>query len=143
MSFEIAGERQYRHCPEENVLEIFLPIKLIRRGGKTHIAIGDDQPITLAPSNSDTALVRALALALAHIWLKELEEGKHVDVLDLSRKVNKQPTYVSRILRLTTLSPQLQEAILFGQNLGGRTLTDFMGGISGEWFEQKQWLHAE
>ena len=141
MSFEITGERQYRHCPEENVLEIFLPMKLIRRGGKTHLELGDNQSVTLAPASNDTALVRALAQA--HIWLKELEEGKHVDVLDLSRKVNKQPTYVSRILRLTTLSPQLQEAILFGQNLGGRSLTDFMGGVSSEWFEQRQWLLAD
>ncbi len=141
MSFEITGERQYKHCPEENTLEIFLPMKLIRRGGKTHMVTGDDQLVDLAPANNDTALVRALAQA--HIWLQELENGQHNDVLDLSRKVNKQSTYVSRILRLTTLSPQLQEAVLFGQNLGGRSLTDFMAGVSSEWFEQKQWLLAD
>ena len=85
-------------------------------------------------SNYDTALMRALAQG--HIWLKKLESGKYKDVKDLAQQVNRHESYVSRIIRLTTLSPSLQEDILMGRDIGGRTLADFIDGFSPLWSEQ-------
>ncbi|GAA4650335.1 hypothetical protein GCM10023116_26180 [Kistimonas scapharcae] len=47
----------------------------------------------------------------------------------------------SRILRLISLSPTIQEAILTGEGLGLLTLDDFMAPFSDNWIEQeKQFL---
>ena len=133
MNFEVNGERTITRRAEENILEIVIPIKLLRRGGRTHISTPNGQTIP-ENSNYDTALMRALAQG--HIWLKKLESGKYKDVKDLAQQVNRHESYVSRIIRLTTLSPSLQEDILMGRDIGGRTLADFIDGFSPLWSEQ-------
>ena len=139
MSFEITGQRQVIFHPDENTLEIFIPIKLIRRGGRTHIETGDGQVIDSEPTKIDTALVKALAQA--HIWFHQLSSGDYEGVSDLARRRKQSSSYVSRILRLTLLSPQLQETILTGKSLGGRTLADFMNGFPLPWHEQQLWIN--
>ncbi|MTI12708.1 hypothetical protein [Sansalvadorimonas verongulae] len=139
MSFEITGERQLTYNQEENSPGIFIPIKLVRRAGRTHIQTSDGQVINPEPLQFDTALVKALAQA--HIWMEQMTEGKYAGVSDLARRRKQITSYVSRIMRLTLLSPQLQEAILTGQNIGGRTLADFMDGFPLSWHEQERWIN--
>jgi hypothetical protein len=43
-----------------------------------------------------------------------LDEGVHATLEDLARAKGVAPSYVSRVLRLTLLSPELVEAILDG-----------------------------
>ena len=66
----ITGKRQTRFYPEEKILEVNIPIRLLRRGGRTRIQTADGQTLN-TPTTNDTALMRALAQA--HIWLQKLE----------------------------------------------------------------------
>ena len=54
------------------------------------------------------------ALARAFRWRKMLDTGVHATVEDLARAKALAPSYVSRVLRLTLLAPEIVEAILDG-----------------------------
>ena len=49
------------------------------------------------------------ALARAFPWRKMLDEGVHATLEDLARAKGVKATYVSRILRLTLLAPDIVE----------------------------------
>ncbi|MCL6270756.1 hypothetical protein M3P05_12560 [Sansalvadorimonas sp. 2012CJ34-2] len=140
MTIEVTGERKRTYHPKEKILEIFIPIRLIRRGGRTHIQTPDGEPLALEPIE-DTALMRALAQA--HLWLQKLEDGEFKNVKALATHYQQNESYVSRILRLTMLSPILQEKILEGESIGGRTLADFMDGVQALWKDQLKLLQWE
>ena len=52
------------------------------------------------------------ALARAFRWRKMLDEGVHATLEDLARAKGVHAAYVSRVLRLTLLAPEIVEAIL-------------------------------
>ena len=55
------------------------------------------------------------ALARAFRWRKMLDAGVHATLEDLARAKGVHATYVSRVLRLTLLAPDIVEAILDGR----------------------------
>ena len=57
----------------------------------------------------------AKALARAFRWRKMLDEGVHATLEDLAKAKGVPPSYVSRVLRLTRLAPEIVEAILDGR----------------------------
>ena len=65
----------------------------------------------------DNAMVKALARAFR--WRKMLDEGAHATLEDLARAKGVARSYVSRVLRLTLLAPDIVEAILDGAAAGG------------------------
>ena len=56
----------------------------------------------------DNAMVKALARAFR--WRKMLDTGVHTTLEDLARAKRLPPSYVSYILRLTLLAPEIVEA---------------------------------
>ena len=79
-------------------------------------------------------MVKALARALR--WGKMLDEGEHATILDLARAKGVNATYVSRILRLTLLAPDIVEAILDGRQPAELQLDDLLAAFPLEWEEQ-------
>ena len=59
------------------------------------------------------------ALARAFRWRKMLDIGVHATIEDLASAKGVAPSYVSRVLRLTLLAPEMVEAILDGRQLAG------------------------
>jgi hypothetical protein len=47
-------------------------------------------------------------------------------------------SFVSQLLRLTLLAPDIQEAILEGRQPKGIQLEELMGAMAAEWGEQRQ-----
>ena len=68
----------------------------------------------------DTTLVNALARAFR--WRRMIETGRHATVAELAAAKKINPSYVSRVLRLTLLAPEMVEAILDGRRPKGVTL---------------------
>ena len=60
----------------------------------------------------DNAMVKALAGASR--WRKMIDTGVHATLEDLAQGKGVVPSYVSRVLRLTLLAPEIVEAILDG-----------------------------
>jgi hypothetical protein len=86
----------------------------------------------------DNAMVKALARAFR--WRKMLDEGVHGTLEDLARAKGVAPSYVSRVLRLTLLAPDLIEAILDGRQPAEVGLADLLKGFPLEWEQQCQRL---
>ena len=70
------------------------------------------------------------ALARAFRWRKMLDTGVHATLEDLARAKGVAPSYVSRVLRLTLLAPEIVEAILDGRQPAELQLDDLLDGVS-------------
>ena len=75
----------------------------------------------------DNAMVKALARAFR--WRKMLDDGVHSTLEDLARAKGVNATYVSRLLQLTQLAPDIVEAILDGRRPAELQLDDLLEGF--------------
>ena len=82
-------------------------------GGRKHIVAPDGSEIVrTAKPQPDGTLVKALARAWR--WQRQLDEEVHTSVSDIGEAEGISKSYVSRILRLALLAPDIVEAILGG-----------------------------
>ena len=76
------------------------------------------------------------ALARAFRWRKMLDESVYSTLEDLAKAKRIPKAYVSQILRLTLLAPEIVEAILDGRQPPGLQLDDLLEGFPLEWDRQ-------
>jgi hypothetical protein len=114
---------------------VTLPITIKKRGGLKQILAPDGTDYILDRKPEGT-LVKAVARAFR--WRKILEAGRYdsLEKLAAFEKIN--PSYISRILRLTLLAPDLIEAILDGQQPQNLTMAKAMIPFPLDWFEQRK-----
>jgi hypothetical protein len=99
---------------EGSTLVVRIPMRFQRRGGRKRIVTPDGTAIVPASKpQPDGTLVKALARAWR--WQRMLDEGVYMSVSDIGDAENISKSYVSRILRLALLAPDLVEAILSGR----------------------------
>jgi hypothetical protein len=118
------------------IVTVRVPIKLRRQGSRKAIVTPSD---TLSvPARVDITLVKALARAFR--WRKLLESGTYgtIDELAKSEKINS--SYVSRVLRLSLLAPDIVEAILDGRQAPLMAMPELMGRLPVEWTSQRETL---
>ncbi len=84
---------------------------------------------------SDPALVKPLVRAFR--WRRMLETGRYATIDELARAEKINASYVSRILRLTLLAPDIVEAILDGRQAPEMALPVLMEPFSSGWVEQR------
>ena len=104
-----------------NTLVVRIPMRFQRRGGRKRIVAPDGSEI--APTTKpqpDGTLVKALARAWR--WQRMLDDGVYGSVSEIGDAEHISKSYVSRILRLALLAPDLIEAILAGRRDQGMTL---------------------
>jgi len=92
-------------------ITVHIPLTFRKRGGRKLVVTPDGAEWAPRP-RVDNAMVKALARAFR--WRKMLAEGVYATLVDLARAKRLPPSYVSGILRLTLLAPQIVEAILEG-----------------------------
>ena len=126
---------------ESQTVTVLVPFTIRRRGGRKHI-VSPDGSAPWAPSRPhiDSAMVKALARAFR--WRRMLETGAVSTVREIATKEKINPSYISRVLRLTLLAPEIVEAILDGRQPADVTLPALMEGFPGEWGEPSanRWL---
>lgn len=76
------------------------------------------------------------ALARAFRWRELIETGTHATVHDLAKAEKINPSYASRILRLTLLAPEVVEAILDRRTAPETTLASLLKPFPIEWAAQ-------
>ena len=82
------------------------------------------------------------ALARAHRWKRMLEEGGHASVSEIAEAEKIDRSYVNRLLRLTLLAPDIQQAILDGRQAKGMQLEELTRAMPSAWEEQRKLLAA-
>lgn len=89
---------------------ISVPIRLARRSGRRLVQMQDASESGRPWDAQKTPL--QIALMRAHRWLAMLEEGEVASLSDIARREGTDVSYVARVLNLTTLAPEIVEAIL-------------------------------
>ena len=119
-------------------LTVRVPFTIRKRGGRK-LAIAADGS-TLAPPRPriDNTLVKALARA--HRWNKLLESGRYGSAAELATAEKINPSYVSRVLRLTLLAPDIVEAIVEGRQANSMEAALLLQPFSTAWHEQRRAL---
>ncbi len=119
-------------------LTVRVPFAIRKRGGRK-LAIAADGS-TLAPPRPriDNTIVKALARA--HRWNKLLENGRYGSAAELAAAEKINPSYVSRVLRLTLLAPDIVEAIVEGRQADGIEAAVLLRPFSAEWEQQRRAL---
>ncbi len=83
---------------------------------------------------SDNTLIKALARAFR--WKQMLESGDFTTIAELADRDGIAVSYVTRLLRLTQLGPDIIEAILNGRQGAEVTLARLMEPFPVSWIEQ-------
>jgi len=76
------------------------------------------------------------ALAKAYRWQELLESGEYAGLEDLAAANGVDRTYAGRILRLTSLAPEIVERILNGDEPQGISLRRLQKGVPVAWAKQ-------
>ncbi len=67
-----------------------------------------------------------------------IESGKYPTVARLAEGLNLDPSNLMKALKMTTLSPKIQEMILSGNVLKTMTLSKFYSDFPEDWEEQER-----
>src|SRR4051794_13126094 len=112
------------------MLTIRVPLVIRKRGGRK-LVVTPSGSIPRDRARADKTMVKALARAFR--WRRMLEAGSYgtIDELAAAEKINS--SYVSRLLRLTLLAPDIVETILDGRQPATLDLPALMKPFAVDW----------
>jgi hypothetical protein len=120
-------------------LVVRIPMRFQRRGGRKRIVAPDGSDIVpTSKPRPDSTLVKALVRAWR--WQRMLDEGWFASVRELAEAERVSLSYLSRILRLTLLAPDIAERILDGRPAS--RLAELMQPFPAEWERQRERFQA-
>ena len=123
-----------------STLIVRIPMRFQRRGGRKRIVAADGSDIVpTSKPKPDGTLVKALARAWR--WQKLLDDGVCGSVIEISEAERISKSYVSRILRLALLAPDIVEEILEGRQQDALLLERLRLGWPADWAAQRSHLH--
>jgi len=123
---------------ENGNLIIHVPMIIRRQRGRKIIVAPNapDSDVQNLPDVTQNHIVQALARAFS--WRDSLESGKIKSISALARKLNIDCSYVTRILKLTTLAPDIINAIISGTEPKGLSLAKLVKSFPEDWYEQRK-----
>ena len=120
----------------DQTVTVTVPFAIRKRGGRTLVITPDGVTSAPAPrTRIDSTLLKALARGFR--WRKLLETGHFATIQEIAEAENITPSYISRVLRLTLLAPEIVEAILAGTQPAGLTRAEVMKPFPLTWIDQK------
>jgi hypothetical protein len=114
-------------------ITIHVPFRIVRRGGRKEIVL---PPGARAPRQTDNTLIKALARAFR--WKRMLELGDFASIAELAEHEKVAASYMTRVMRMTLLAPEIVEAILDGTQGPELTLAGLLEPVALEWKQQHQ-----
>ncbi|MCM8626478.1 hypothetical protein [Accumulibacter sp.] len=125
-----------RLSADGRTLTVSVPMTFTKRGGRKLVISPDGTPSWAPPRRRvDNAMVKALARAFR--WRKLMETGAYGTVEEIAAAEKINASYVSRVLRITLLAPNIVEAILDGRQPPEMTLAALMRPFPVAWREQR------
>lgn len=116
----------------QDVVALHVPFRVVKRGGRKEIRPPEGAPQT---RRSDSTLFKALGRAFR--WKRLLESGDFATIGELAEHERIAHSYMTRVLRLTLLAPDLVEAILDGTQGPGMTLPRLLEPFASDWAAQR------
>jgi hypothetical protein len=119
-------------------ITVRVPIAITKRGGRKVVLAPDGiehNPSTLRCQQIDNAMVKAIARAFR--WRMMMEAGTYATVAEIASNEHINRSYVSRLLRLTLLAPDIVEMIVNGVQPPEVSLLTLMHPLPISWQEQR------
>lgn len=118
---------------EAPMITYTVPVAMKRRGVEMRLVITNDDSV-----RKDPTLIRTIALA--HAWWSELLHGKVKTCAEIAAREKLDKGYVSRVLDLAFLAPDIVEAIVAGHQPAHLTAQHLLRGIKlpADWAEQRR-----
>ena len=123
-----------RLSPDGTTITVFLPMTWRRHGGRKVIVAPEGCDSWAPPPKIDNSLLKALVRA--HRWQRMLDSGRYANLAEMADAQRISRSYVSRVLRLTLLAPDIVERILDGRPTAGLPL--FLKPFPVEWEKQRE-----
>ena len=123
--------------------QVFMPLRLMRRSGRKVVVSTPAVPMPAGQAEAQWALpeVTPLALAVARglRWRALLDSGEYATHRDLAQCLGVPRPYISRMIRLTLLAPDIIEAITEGREPSSLSVDRLaIEELSGEWGDQRR-----
>jgi len=113
----------------------FVPIQIKRRGVELRLVVNGDRS---KAQKADPALLKAIARA--HRWFDDLVTGRVASMAEIGTREGLPKNYVSWLIRLAFLAPNIVEAIIQGNHppeLTAQTLITRRIDLPLQWQAQK------
>lgn len=120
-----------RATPIPETVTIHVPFRIVKRGGRKEMQLPAGVP---QRSKNDNTLIKALGRAFR--WKRLLQSGEATTIAELADRDGIAVSYVTRLLRLTLLAPDIVVAILEGRQGPEVTLARLMEPFPLEWEAQ-------
>jgi len=117
--------------PIPDIVTLRVPFRVVKRGGRKEMHLPEG---TTQPRRTDNTLVKALARAFR--WKRMLESGEFATIAELAEREGIAPSYMTRVLRLTLLAPEIVEAIMDGRQKPKVTLAQVLEPFPLAWQHQ-------
>tara|TARA_R110002072_G_scaffold123127_1_gene258318 strand:+ start:523 stop:939 length:417 start_codon:yes stop_codon:yes gene_type:complete len=122
-----------RAKPVPETVTVHIPFRLVKRGGRKEMKLPDGAS---SARKMDNTLVKALARAFR--WKRILESGEFTTIAELADREGIALSYMTRVLRLTLLAPDIVEAILDGTQEPDWTLSQLLEPPPTDWQSQRR-----
>ena len=120
-------------------VSVQVPMTFKRRGGRKVIVLPDGTQGNPAPmATIDNTMIKAIARAFR--WQMLLEDGTYGCLHEIAKAERIGSSFVSRVIRLALLAPDIVDAILEGRHPAHLTLKDLMQQFPVEWDRQRSLL---
>lgn len=122
---------------EQRVTMVSLTIR--RKQNRKVMTPPPGEQSVLGTGGEDIAMIRTLGKAF--YWQRLLDEGKFATIRDLSMSMKVEHGWMAEVLRMTTLAPDIIEAVLDGQqprHLNLQTLRGRHDPLPRDWQEQRK-----
>jgi hypothetical protein len=113
-----------------DTVTVTIPFRVAKRGGRKEVQL----PPGTNNRSPDYTLIKAVARA--YRWRKMLEDGEIGTIAELAAQEKISPSYLTRVMRLTLLAPDIIEAILDG-NPPSVGMTELLDPMTPIWAEQR------
>lgn len=117
-------------------LTLSVPIQIKRRSGRRLVTLPNGETAPVRPWDVAPTPLQ-LALARGHRWLAMLESGEARSLTEIATREGIDNSYVSRMVNLTTLAPDIVAAILSDTLPNHVTLFDLAVDPPALWEEQR------
>lgn len=115
-------------------ITIHIPMAFRKRGGRKMLVTPSGAPWAPRP-RVDNALVKAVARAFR--WQRKFESGRYANLTELAAAEKVTLPYLTNILQIARLAPDLVEMVLNGRQPADLTLRDLTRSVPIEWDAQR------
>lgn len=119
-----------------DTITVHVPFRIVKRGGRKEMVL---PPQTTVRARIDGTLVKALARAFR--WKRMLDSGTFTSVTEIAAHEKLSFTYISRVVRLSLLAPDIVDAIMAGHQPPTMILANLLEDVPVDWQMQRaRWL---